>query len=1373
MANTFTRFDQSFENDFEGYIDETNGWDGTITIVPSGTGGIASPDGSSHAIFTQTDGTGPFTRFDGYRSLDDAQGFTTQITIYLNPSMPAGEGFDYSVAANGQNGAHVQDFIFHVTSDTSTGELLIGASNNTNFDPREDLETVNHGTITTAGWYTFEHVFSEDLSDGTLTVTMRVRDDGGNVVFTQVLDDNNTDFATEFGGNRYGWFTNIDVSGGILVDNSVLLTEDDNPVQVFDGNTIIGTYETIEDAKTAIDNGDIAGAALEISTTGLDDAFFYVADGMSIQAAVDAADAGDMIMIAAGTFNESVNIDKHLDIAGAGVGQTIVTPPTGNGFSIIGDLGTDSTLSIDGIEFLDSPNGSGIAFDDNAILGTLEITNSEFEGNFRNGVAIGGNSNPVDLDNIVITDTDFIGNGGDPASQTSSGDGDLLFFQYYGDATLTNLNITGVSVGSGPAENAIQFRGDAGSLGNVSISNVSIDGVYEKQPIAFFNYDDVLGLSSNNVVITADSTSFQISGNFDGIGGDIDFAAQDIDVTGAPDPIALQGNDDSQLITSGAEDSIIRGGGGDDTLSGGGGDDLGTYAGSRSDFTLGVTSGSSGFVTAFTGVTDNNAGDGDEGDDVLSGIEALSFAASATVLDLTQSVQLFDGSDALIGTFDTLKEAVDAASSGHTIRLAAGVHDSDSEQIVIDKDLTIIGAGKETTTFEAAFDTGTSGNARGWFLVTEGTSLDVSGITFDGAGHDIWQAFRHLGSGTFDNVAFTDIEYQESGSPYQGTAIAVFGSASDVDVTNSMFSDIGRIGVLYFGAGVTGDFMNNIYEGKGNGDFLDYALDISAGAAINVIGNTVFNNRGVASSDGSQSAAFLVTTFFGGGTNAVFQDNTLTNNTSGVFVGFDSTDASSITFLSGNAISGGVGVQVRGNGTVAGSNLVDGTFNWIGGDADNAPSGSFLADNLVGGVGNDTLTGNDGMDTLEGDAGNDLIIGGAGADSIDGGADTDTVSYSGSAAAVAINLAAGSGSGGDAAGDTIANVENIIGSAFNDVISGNADSNDIQGAAGNDLISGLVGGDTLSGDAGLDTLDGGVGNDMLLGGDDNDSLIGSFGNDTMDGGADNDTLAGENGFDSLLGGSGDDSLLGDGGNDRLDGGDDNDILSGGFGFDRLEGGSGNDLVQGDSGNDTLRGAGGSDTLEGGTGVDVIFGGSGGDVADGGAGNDRIRSESGNDTVNGGGNDDRLFGSFGFDSLMGDDGNDFVNGDGGNDTLEGGAGADTLIGSFGFDSLNGGTGADNLQGSTGNDTVTGGGGDDVFLFALGDDNDVYTDFIAGAGTDDVIELSGFGAAFDEFSEVFAAASQQGANVVIDFGGGDTITLLNTTLGDLHEDDFIFS
>lgn len=1345
MPNTFTRFSQSFENDSEGYLDETNGWSGTTTEVPSGTDGIVSPDGSSHSIFAQTDAdgglTGPFTRFDGYRSLSNDQGFTTEIKIYLDPGAWAdGEGFDYSVAANRQSGVHLRDFIFHVTQDTSSGDLIIGASNNTNFDPREDLELGNFGEVTEAGWYTFEHTFFE-AGDGSLAVSLTVRNEDGVVIFNEVLNNPADDYSSDFGGNRYGWFTNIDVAGGIAVDDSALFTEDENPVQVFDGSTIIGTYETIEDAKTAIDNGDIAGAALEISTTGLDDAFFYVADGMSIQAAVDAAEAGDAISIAAGTFNESVDIDKVLDISGEGVGQTIVTPPSGNGFSIAGDLGTDATLSIDGIEFLDSPNGSGVFFDDDAILGTLQITNSEFEGNFRNGVAIGGNSGPVDLDNVVITDTDFVGNGGDPSSQTSSGDGDLLFYQYYGDATLTNLSITGVIVGSGPAENAIQFRGDAGSLGNVALTNVTIDGVYEKQPIAFFNYDDVLGLSSSNVDITADSTSFGISGNFDGIGGDIDFASQDIDVTGAPDPIALQGNADSQAISSGAEDAFLRGGEGDDSLDGGGGFDVGVYAGSRGDFTIAATTNASGFVTAFTGVTDNNAGDGDEGADSLSGVEALSFAGGASVLSLGQGVQLFDGSDELIGTFDTLKEAVDAASSGYTIRLGEGVHET-AEQIVIDKDLTIIGSGKDLTTVEAGFDTATSGDARGWFLVTSGVTLDVTGVTFDGDGHNIWQAFRHLGSGAFDQVAFNDIEYQESGSPYQGTAIAVFGASSDVDVTNSMFMDIGRIGVLYFGAGVSGEFLNNTYVGKGDGDFLDYALDISAGASINVIGNTVTDNRGVASSDGSTSAAFLVSTFFGGGTNAYFENNNLNNNTTGIFVGFNSSDTSEVTFGPGNVIGGGVGVQAVGNVVLDNSDLIDGSVNWNAGDGNNLLRGSNQADDLSGGAGNDTLAGGAGADTLEGGEGVNNLLGSSGGDTyIIGDNESADISEFGGDANQAIE-------------DRIifTAIETVEDFFARRVGTGNS-SMEFSNAAG--TISGSVFRQFAIGETfrRIETVQF------------NDGSVFSI-------------------APGFTGGAGDEIIAGTGGQDTLRGGAGNDVLFGSFQNDLLEGGDGDDYLFGGSGVDLIRGDGGADTyvvdqfqrsdvseFRGDNDqniVDQLFISSVTDITDVefrriGSFNDTLFFRSSDGTTTG-----SVFRHFNeaqpyrrVEEVRFADGKTYQL----QTNFTGTAGNDVFVGTAGSDVID-------ISVTGGEDAIFTGFGDDTVVYEVGDGTVLLGDFRAGAGTFDRVDVSDFGEDFDEFSEIINAATEVGDDVVVDFGDGDVLTFANTTIAQLDESDFIF-
>ena len=201
--------------------------------------------------------------------------------------------------------------------------------------------------------------------------------------------------------------------------------------------------------------------------------------------------------------------------------------------------------------------------------------------------------------------------------------------------------------------------------------------------------------------------------------------------------------------------------------------------------------------------------------------------------------------------------------------------------------------------------------------------------------------------------------------------------------------------------------------------------------------------------------------------------------------------------------------------------------------------------------------------------------------------------------------------------------------------------------------------------------------------------------------------------------------------------------------------------------------------------------------DTGAGDDSIYSGGGDDTLIGGTGTDTLNGGAGFDTAsyanassavqlklwqalgqIGDAAGDRytsiekIIGSAFNDSLAGSALAETFEAGNGDDLLFVGGGADAITGGDGNDTISGGGGDDKFAFNFGDDHDRITDFIAGAGTDDVIELIGFGVDFDTFQEVFDAATQQGDDLLIDLGDGDALTLLDTDKGDLHEDDFLF-
>jgi VCBS repeat-containing protein len=206
-------FDQRFSTGTDGI--GTGGTFGAITTAASGTNGIFTPDGGAYAIVTEV-GSGPFTRFDGYRS-EFINGLTAEIDVWLDISWTAGSGFEYSVAASRQNGNHLRDFIFHVTKDTSTGKLLVAGSNNASGAPREDLETLNHTEVTTTGWYKLQHVFRD--VGGVLSVDLNLLDAAGNILWTETRSNAGDLIASIVGGSRYGWFTDITVPGGLAVDN--------------------------------------------------------------------------------------------------------------------------------------------------------------------------------------------------------------------------------------------------------------------------------------------------------------------------------------------------------------------------------------------------------------------------------------------------------------------------------------------------------------------------------------------------------------------------------------------------------------------------------------------------------------------------------------------------------------------------------------------------------------------------------------------------------------------------------------------------------------------------------------------------------------------------------------------------------------------------------------------------------------------------------------------------------------------------------------------------------------------------------------------------------------------------------------------------
>jgi len=110
-----------------------------------------------------------------------------------------------------------------------------------------------------------------------------------------------------------------------------------------------------------------------------------------------------------------------------------------------------------------------------------------------------------------------------------------------------------------------------------------------------------------------------------------------------------------------------------------------------------------------------------------------------------------------------------------------------------------------------------------------------------------------------------------------------------------------------------------------------------------------------------------------------------------------------------------------------------------------------------------------------------------------------------------------------------------------------------------------------------------------------------------------------------------------------------------------------------------------------------------------------------------------------------------------DSLDGGVDNDTILGL----ALN-----DTLAGGAGNDKLDGGAGDDVFRHAMLTGADIVLDFDPGH---DALDLTDYG--FADFAAAMANASQSGANVLLAFGAGDTLTVNNTLLADLTAVDVL--
>ena len=212
------------------------------------------------------------------------------------------------------------------------------------------------------------------------------------------------------------------------------------------------------------------------------------------------------------------------------------------------------------------------------------------------------------------------------------------------------------------------------------------------------------------------------------------------------------------------------------------------------------------------------------------------------------------------------------------------------------------------------------------------------------------------------------------------------------------------------------------------------------------------------------------------------------------------------TLINSGTIVGDV-VMGYGGDRINNTGLIEGTID-LGDDNDvldgetGEIKGPILAgsgdDIIKSGIGDDVVYGDNGDDIIHSGKGDDFLEGGNGRDRMYGGEGNDTAGYRDSLTGVRVNLNTNRGRGGEAQGDQLYNIENLIGSYFEDTLIGDDLINQLEGGSGDDSLSGRGGNDVLFGGNGDDVLQGDAGDDILNGGLDRDILWGGEGVDIFE-----------------------------------------------------------------------------------------------------------------------------------------------------------------------------------------------------------------------------------------------------------------------------------
>jgi Ca2+-binding RTX toxin-like protein len=1141
-----------------------------------------------------------------------------------------------------------------------------------------------------------------------------------------------------------------------------------------------GGIDTVNSTVTftldpGVENLTLAGTAA-IDATGNDDNNKLTGNGAGNRITTGAgndtvgAGAGNDVIVSADDLNALDKVD-----GGAGTDRLLLDGDYSGGLV----LGATTVINVEKLELAagnsykltldNATNGAGLIVDGSALAGGETLTLNGAAETTAALTAFGG----AGADTIISGGGKDVVEGGAGADSLSGGGSTADTVSYAGSLTGVTVDLTDSSKNAGgdaAGDTLSGFENVTGSDGDDSITgdngnNVLAGGVGSDTLAAGGGTDTVLGGDGNDTIafgvnLTATdkvdggdgNDTLTLNGNY---AAGVTLGAT---VTGIENIVVTGGNTYKLTLSATTNDSSLL----VDASKLGGANSL-------------ILNGSAETVsplTALGGAGNDSISGGSAADTLVSGAgnDTLAGGGSNDLFDMGADLNALDKIDGGTGN-DTL--ALDGDYSAGVIFGATTAINVETFAFAAGNDykLTLNAATNATT---LAIDGSALG--AGDTLTVDASAEPTSGFNFiGGAGAD-----KFVGGGGADTfVGGLGADTFTGGAGLDTATYAALASAITVDLATNVNAG-GAAGDVLAGIEtvigtdkadtIFGDQNANTIKGGQGADTIGGGIGGMAGGNDTLLGEDGNDDFQMLSGltatdklDGGEGYDRLVLN--GAYAALVFSATTAIN-----FEEIDVTAGSSYNLTLSDAI-GTDDLTINGSGLGASDSLkLTGTA-----EKNNLfVSGGAGKDTLIGGSGSDELNGGAGNDSLSGGAGANIFIGGLGADTMTGGAGIDTADYSGSTAITVDLTLVTQASGGEANGDKLSSIENVIGTGAADKITGSIYANVLYGGAGNDTLSGGLGNDTLEGGANADQIVGGAGTDLVSyansgavnvdlgtkvysGGEavgdtltEIEGVIGSSAGDTLTSGTESNVLSGENGNDTLTAGAGNDTLSGGFGDDRILMGANLNSL------DKIDGGGGNDtvvlngnygalvalsaaslanveIVELTTGNNyalsvntgtgifplTIDGSKlGANTLvvtASGTAGLIAIGANAGDKLTGGSGSDVLKGGVGADTLNGGGGNDiaDYSGSAAVTINLALTTAQVSGGDASGDVL---ASIESVTGSSGNDSIRGTSTANQLDGSDGNDTLNGGGGADNLIGGNGIDTADYSTSTAGVTID---------------------------------------------------------